>query len=1200
MSKKSAKTAKNWKETAKPDKSVELSDAGERVLRERYLLKDPSGKLIETPEGMFWRVSVAIAEAERRWGYDDEALAETARSFYEEMVERRFIPNSPTLMNAGTDSGLQYSACYVLPVEDSIPGIFEAIQHAAIVHQSGGGTGFAFSRLRPKGSRVQKSGGQASGPVSFMRVFDAATEAVKQGGRRRGANMGILRVDHPDILEFIESKLDGGITNFNISVGITDEFMDAVKKGEKYPLRAQPGWPAPDGGRYKGGEIIGWMDAREVFDRIVKAAWTSGDPGMVFLDRMNNGPSSPTPELHQVEATNPCVTEDTFVMTSEGPKQVRDLIGHGFRVLVNGRPWDTAEEGFFSTGVKKVYKITTREGFVLKATGDHPVKRVRALTRNRVETEWVNVADVRLGDRLLLHDHREIDGWEGSHTFGEGYLMGLLVGDGTIKRDKAVLSSWSDSRGPAEVRNLALEYAGRLKHRADFSGWHKVAGREEYRLSTAAIMELAMEFGMAPGNKELNERIEKTSSEFHKGFLRGIFDADGSVQGSQEKGVSVRLAQSNLNTLQTVQRMLLRLGIFSRIYTDRRPSGEVMLPDGKGGSRLYQIKPQHELVISNENIRRFAEIIGFGDVEKQEKLERLLGSYKRSLNRERFVVEVEKIEFYGEEEVYDLQVPGINAFDANGFYVHNCGEQPLYPNEACNLGSINLGLFVKDDIDWPGNPDTDIDWDALASTVHTAIRFLDDVIDVNPYPLPEIDEIVKANRRVGLGVMGWADMLFKLGIPYDSPEGIALADRVMGFVNDEAIKETQRLAEERGPFPAWPQSIYKDDKPRRNATVTTIAPTGSISIIANASSGIEPLFALAYQHKVQQSDGFKRVLNIVNPVFEAMMKKLGYYSEELMDNVAKYGTLAHTDLPEEVKRVFKTAHEVTPEWHVNMQAAFQRHVENAVSKTVNLPNKATEDEVARVFMQAYDTGCMGITIYRDGSKTVQVLNAGVKEKKESAEKKEGDLFATNPKPRPEIMHGITYRKPTPLGTAFITINASVEDNEPFEVFMNVGKAGSDTAAVSEAIGRLISLILRLPSPVSQTRRLQFVVDQLFGIGGGRPVGFGNKRIKSLPDAVAQVLMDYLDKKAKGLLDTPSNIQVEDESASMTLFSLDTGNGGKPEQLPLESHHAEAGTNGNDGLPEGVVGEICPACGEPTLIIEEGCKKCYSCGYSECG
>ncbi len=1169
----------------RPEKDGSWSEAGLRILKERYQRKDPQGNLIETPEDMLWRVSKAIAEAERCWGYDDDALAETARIFYEEMVERRFIPNSPTLMNAGTDSGLQYSACYVLPVEDSIPGIFEAIQHAAIVHQSGGGTGFAFSRLRPKGSNVMTSSGQASGPVSFMRVFDAATEAVKQGGRRRGANMGVLRADHPDILEFIESKLKGGITNFNISVGATNEFMEAVKKGEKYPLRAQPGWPAPDGSRYKGGEVIGWMDAREVFDRIVKAAWTTGDPGMVFLDRMNEGPASPTPELHQVEATNPCVTEDAFVMTSEGPKQVRDLIGHGFKVLVNGKPWDTAEEGFFSTGVKRVYKITTKEGFVLKATGDHPVRLVKAMTRDRIDARWVNVADVRLGDRLLLHDHREVDGWEGRYGFGEGYLLGLLAGqESADQRIEQISVDSTRERRDAEFLTPSFLHTS-ASLRREFS----VASRP-------AIRELAMEFGVTPGNKELNEKIEKTSSEFHRGFLRGIFDADGSVQGSQEKGVSISLSQSNLSTLQSVQRMLLRLGIFSRIHADRRPSGEVMLPDGKGGSRLYQIRPRHELVISNENILRFAELIGFGDVEKQERLDQLLGSYKRSLNRERFVVEVDKIEFYGEEEVYDLQVPGINAFDANGFYVHNCGEQPLYPNEACNLGSINLGLFVKDDIEWPGSPDTGIDWDALASTVHTAIRFLDDVIDVNPYPLPEIDEIVKANRRVGLGVMGWADVLFKLGIPYDSPEGIALADRVMGFINDEAVKETERLAEERGPFPAWPQSIYKDGKPRRNATVTTIAPTGSISIIGNASSGIEPLFALAYQHKVQQSDGFKRVLNIVNPVFEKMMKKLGYYSEDIMEEVAKHGTLEHADLPEEVKRVFKTAHEIAPEWHVNMQAAFQRHVENAVSKTVNLSSHATEEDIAKVFMQAYDTGCMGITIYRDGSKTVQVLNAGVKEEEKTEEQQETEIPA-RPKPRPEMLYGITYRKQTPLGTAFITINSDVKDDEPFEVFMNVGKAGSDTAAVSEAIGRLISLVLRLPSPVNQTKRLQLVVDQLLGIGGGRPLGFGNQRVRSLPDAVAQVLHDYLEKKEKGILRTPA---AEPEVDAMTLFAINPqGNGnGKSKQLPLSLEPAESGQSEEEEMFK--VGELCPVCGEPTLILEEGCKKCYSCGYSECG
>jgi len=802
------------------------SEPALRVLRERYLRRE-GDRVVETPEDMCWRVARCIAQAEERWGKSPVEVHELACRFYEFMVDGTFLPNSPTLMNAGKNNGLQYSACYVLPVPDSLEGIFEAVKRAAIIHKSGGGTGFAFSRLRPKDAIVASTGGKASGPVSFLRVFNAATEAVKQGGTRRGANMGILRVDHPDILEFIECKLDGSITNFNISVAITDAFMEAYRNDAEYDLVA----PHTK-------QVTGRLRAREVFNRLVQAAWRTGDPGVVFIDRINKSPANPVQDLPEweIEATNPC------------------------------------------------------------------------------------------------------------------------------------------------------------------------------------------------------------------------------------------------------------------------------------------------------------------------------------------------------------------------------GEQPLAPNEACNLGSLALQKFVRRDVPETAPPAQRIDWAALERAVRLAVRFLDDVIEVNPYPLPEIDAAVKANRRIGLGVMGWADLLLELGIPYDSEEALSLAEEIMLFINRTGHDESARLAEERGPFPNWPYSIYKHDRPLRNATVTTIAPTGTISIIANCSSGIEPLFALAYSHIVGE-----RHLRFVNPIFERWVKE--HYpedeAEELLEAVAKAGVLSHlppeiaAKIPERVRRIFVTAHEIHPDWHVRMQAAFQKGTDNAVSKTINLPHEATVEDVARAYLLAYETGCRGITVFRDGCKGVQVLHVGTAADKskgapESEQVKQaaaaesssgphaeqgqkGEASAAM-KPRPRVVEGVTYRAETPLGTAFVTVNKN-GNGQPFEVFLNVGKAGSDIAAVAEAIGRLISLTLRLPSPLSQSERLRIIVEQLSGIGGGRQIGFGPKRVRSLPDAIAQVLGEHLGMYQSDDAAAAAGIRAEAkaESAAPTAVRVNGFAAGEPLKI----------------------GDLCPGCGCATLVHEEGCRKCHGCGYSEC-
>ncbi|MBI2883264.1 MAG: ribonucleoside reductase class II, partial [Candidatus Methylomirabilis oxyfera] len=403
-----------------PAKTGQWSESALRVLKERYLMRDATG-IQETPEEMCWRVAVAIAKAEGQWGRSEAEALQVAESFYDVMVEGKFLPNSPTMMNAGKGNGMQYSACFVLPVEDSMEGIFEAVKRAAIIHQSGGGTGFAFSRLRPKDTLVQSTGGKASGPISFLRVFNAATEAVKQGGARRGANMGILRVDHPDILEFIDCKLDGGITNFNISVATTETFMDALVKDETYEL-VDPHTRL----------VTGHLSAREVFQRMVQAAWRTGDPGMIFIDRINASPSNPIPQDELIEATNPCVPGDTWIMTDVGPRQVRDLLGKPFRAIVDGTGHASGLDGFFKTGTRPLVRLRTVEGYSLRLTADHRVRRVTRLTRYASVTEWTEAGQLRPGDRVLLHDHRELTGWGGAYTEGEGYLVGLLVGDGTL------------------------------------------------------------------------------------------------------------------------------------------------------------------------------------------------------------------------------------------------------------------------------------------------------------------------------------------------------------------------------------------------------------------------------------------------------------------------------------------------------------------------------------------------------------------------------------------------------------------------------------------------------------------------------------------------------------------------------------------------------------------------------------------------
>lgn len=733
---------------------IPLSENARTVLKRRYLRKNSNGKVIETPEEMFKRVAIHISKAEKR--YNGKAdIKEAQEQFYKMMTEFRFLPNSPTLMNAGRKLG-QLAACFVLPVEDTMEGIFDALKNAALIHKSGGGTGFSFSRLRPKESRVGTTGGVASGPISFMKIFNTATEQVKQGGTRRGANMGILRVDHPDIMDFIHSKEEHqDLNNFNISVGVTDDFMASVKNKKNYDL-IDP----------RDKRKVGEHNGPEVYDALVRHAWDNGDPGIVFLDRINE--NNPTPEIGEIESTNPC------------------------------------------------------------------------------------------------------------------------------------------------------------------------------------------------------------------------------------------------------------------------------------------------------------------------------------------------------------------------------GEQPLLPMEACNLGSINLAKYVVETEDGPG-----IDYDGLKDLVWWSVRFLDNTIDMSKYPLPAIEKMVKGNRKIGLGIMGFADMLYQLEVPYNSERALEIAEDVMSFVNNESHEASKFLAEERGVFSNFDKSIFKDSEDRqyRNATTTTIAPTGTLSIIAGCSSGIEPLFALSFVRRVMDNDELAEV----NPYFEKVARERDFYSPELMDLVARKGSIHDIkEIPEDIRDIFVTAHDVSPEWHIRMQAAFQKYTDNAVSKTVNLPGDATVSDVQKVYDLAYKLGCKGVTIYRDGSKENQVLSVE-KEEKEKA------LSVADIKIRPETLEGFTSKMETGMGNLYVTVTEY--NGEPFEVFATIGKSGRSTTAKTEAIGRLVSLALRAGVKVDK------IVNQLKGIGGEHPVFQKDGLVLSIPDAISRI---------------------------------------------FEKRYLQDGKlNGDKKHAKTLIGETCPDCGQ-TISFEEGCMTCHFCGYSKCG
>ncbi len=758
-----------------------LSNNAKEILAKRYLRKDEKDNPIEDPEDMFERVAVAIAAADMKYGASDDEVDKTELDFYNMMVQLDFLPNSPTLRGAGR-AVHQLSGCFVLPVEDSMEGIFGAIKNMALVHKGGGGTGFSFGRLRPEGDKVGTTGGVAGGPLSFMQIFNTTASEVMQGGTRVGANMGILPVNHPDVMKFIDVKLDGkSFQNFNLSVSVTDDFMKKAQKKEEYDL-INP----------RNNKKAGKLNAAEVFDQIVNNAWKIADPGVVFIDKINK--DNTVPKLGMIESTNPC------------------------------------------------------------------------------------------------------------------------------------------------------------------------------------------------------------------------------------------------------------------------------------------------------------------------------------------------------------------------------GEQPLLPYESCNLGSINMANMVKG---------KSINWDYLKETIHKAVHFLDNVIDVNKYIIPEIEEMTKGNRKIGLGVMGWADMLIRLGISYNSKEANSLAEKAMKFIRDEAREASRKLAEERGGFPNWKDSIYPEKKMKlRNAAITTVAPTGTLSLIGNCSGGIEPLFAVAYKKKsIWTKEGKAKVeQSFVNPLFEYYAKKAGFWSKELVEKVAKKNSIQDiNEIPKKWKKIFVTAHDITPEWHIKMQSAFQKYTDSAVSKTINFPKEATVEDIRKAFLLSFKLNCKGITVYRDGSKEGQVYTteSTYEEKKEEVPK------AIRPRKRPKVTRGITEKVKTGCGNLYVTTN--FDEEGPFELFTMMGKAGGCASSQLEALSRIISYSLRAGLPVAD------IVDQLRGIRCPSPIWQDGELVLSCSDAIAKVLEKHCIKKDQPKLF--DNVVEKEEKKTIEEEIVKT----QPGEVSGSSRTMTT----------------CPDCGS-ALEHKEGCLLCSVCGFSKCG
>lgn len=1148
-----------------PQKMTQLEGIRSKVFMDRYSLKDASGKPLEFfPEQLWARVARGIAAVEPT----EELRAYWEARFNEVLSDFQFVPGGRILAGGGTGYAVTFYNCFVIPSpEDSRHGILDNLKIMTEIMARGGGVGINLSTLRPRGSYIKTVNGTASGPCSWAQLYSVATgDVIQQGGSRRGALMVMLDDTHPDIEEFITVKRTAGkIEHANLSVCISDKFMQAVKDDAEWNLIWQ-------------GEVKKTVRARALWDLICTSAWESAEPGMVFMDRYNT--ESNTWYYEDIRCVNPCVTGDTLIYTDKGLVPAKELAELGLPITVVSPDISVGElvpvrhafarsssqitrpspnrgvsllqaSHVFATGIKPVYRLQTREGYTVRLTEDHKVLTLEG---------WKAARDLVAGDKIhLLHG----DG--GFGTIGNedlGRVLGWLVGDGYINT-KGVGSICLCFFGTE--RAIAPHFAKAVNHlvvapernRQYKVGVIDIKGRDESRVESVRLMRF-IDPELLKNKLQVPPSVLHGSHEMQKGFLSALFTADGSVQGSTEKGISVRLTSISQDLLEGVQRLLLNFGIASCIYKNRRESGMRKLPDGKGGMASYNTQAYHDLMISRSNLRIFAKQIGFLTPEKQGRLEEVLAKYIHGSYREDFLVTFESLIRDGEEIVYDLMEPIAHQFVANGLIVHNCGEQGLPPWGVCNLGAVNLAAFVEN---------SRMDWERLARVSKVAMRFLDNVVDANEYFIEENREAQLGTRRTGLGTMGLADALIKMKIAYGSEASIPVIERMYATIRDAAYEASADIAAEKGVFPRFerdkymqgrfikrlPEPIQEKIKQQgiRNAVLLTQAPTGTTSLLAGVSSGIEPVYDFAMVRRDRTGEHI-----LYHPLLEEWRNE-------------------HPNEP--TPAYFVASNDLTPEEHVHVQATVQRYTDSSISKTVNAPNSHTVNDVQTLYRLAYEMGCKGITYYRDGSRDAVLTR--VEDEKKAAQQTPIVEAVTSiqqgVKPRPAVVQGYTRQVSAPEGKINVTVNS--DDHGPLEVFVNVGKAGSDIAALAEALGRLISLNLRLLSPLSQTDRAKEIAEQLRGIGGSRAVGFGIQQVRSLPDAVARALELHIETLEKQ----------EPEQQTPAPAASAERNGSSDGAALLDLSRLQ------------ITGNLCPQCGCNTLVYEEGCRKCYNCGYSEC-
>ncbi len=939
----------------------------------------------------------------------------TIDDFYRIMVNRQFMPNTPAIANFGSVLGMG-SACYVLGVEDDLTSIMDTLKHTALIHQAGGGTGFNFSKLRPEGDIVKSTCGAASGPISFMQLYDNMTDVIKQGGMRRGANMGIMNSNHPDIEKFITAKEGNkALRNFNISVLIMGDFWEYYEKDEPYPL-VNP----------RNGQVVRTVSPRMLFDKIVYQAWESAEPGIIFFDKVNE--FNPFLEhLGPIVTTNPCVAADTLVVTDNGLERIDSMKSN--RITVDVRTVSGASNLLYAqtgcktvqvanilkTGYKDCYRIETKSGYEVTATPDHKIltisgwKQVEDITENDSILIQSGEGSFNKDDNLPFKVNNEVLGENGqSYKFNLptkwdrelGLLLGWMTGDGWINFETnqvGLVFAEEDVEAKKIIQPIFEKYCNREVKEIKYPN-----GCVQLRSSSKHVIEFFRNLGVTK-QREVPSALFTATEEAVSGFLEGLFSSDGTIAMATKSRNYIRLNSSSLKLLKDAQKILLNLGIRTSIY-DRSTKSKIFRYVKKSGEIIkYKTSGEnYELNISKINVMKFIQKMNFVQNKNKQKIEDL---QKFEFYKERFADKVRLKEFVGVQEVWDITEPQTHSFIANGIIVHNCGEVLLYPNEPCNLGSINVWAFAKED----ENGTVYVDWEDIARVIKIVARFMDNVIDVNKWPLPQIEEMAMNTRKIGIGIMGVGDLLFEMGLPYNKNEGREFMEQVMEFINYWTKVESVELAKERGPLPFFDKSFYprgrlpfrgfvESDKWHfswnevsesvkmhgiRNGYTTIIAPTGSISMIAGCSSGIEPVYSLVFEKNVKVGSFY-----YIDPVFEKVMKREGLYDEELMKEIAENsGSIQNIPyIPQKLKDTFVTAMDATPESHIRALAAFQRWVDSSISKTNNFPANATVEDMRRSYLLAYQLGCKDVTVFRDSSIKDQVLVAPKKEKAQEIKK----------------------------------------------------------------------------------------------------------------------------------------------------------------------------------------------------------------------